>query len=364
MNLHRFASHSLITLLSCASAAVAQTPVGTGFTYQGVLKSGGSPFNGVADLRFTLFDAAAGGNPIGATMEYPSWPIADGLFTLTLDFGAAPQVFNGEARWLAIETRAPAGSGSYVPLTARQRIAAAPYALWAMSGNSGPQGPQGLPGDSHWQMNGTTTFYSAGYVGVGTSEPVTALHIVAPGDAVTATSTLGTTIAGKSQGGFGVGVLGWASSSTGQTAGVVGRSDSPDGVGVRGLAMMPTGFDFYAQGAGVDYGAPSSRRWKSNIRPIDDPIAKLCRIRGVYFTWDQAHGGRHDIGMIAEEVGTVMPEIVQYEANGIDAIGMDYGKLSPLLVEAVKALQADNDELRAEVADLRAMVKQLLEKEP
>lgn len=347
--------------LYLGGGAAAQSPLDSGFTYQGVLKSGGTPYSGTADLRFTLFDAAAGGNPIGATLEYPAWPVADGLFTLTLDFGAAPQLFNGDARWLAIETRAPAGTGSYVPLNPRQRLAVTPYALWAMSGNPGLQGP---PGDSHWQMNGSATYYSAGFVGIGTSAPMTPLHVVASGDGVTATTTTSAAMTGKSQGASGVGVFGWASSSTGQNAGVVGRSDSPDGVGVRGLAMIVTGFDFYAQGAGVDYGAASSRRWKSDVRPIDHPLDKLSRIRGVYYTWDAQHGGHHDVGMIAEEVGAVMPEIVRYEANGIDAVGMDYGKLTPLLVEAVKALQADNYDLRAEVADLRAMVKQLLEKEP
>ena len=55
--------------------------------------------------------------------------------------------------------------------------------------------------------------------------------------------------------------------------------------------------------------------------------------------------------MIAEEVGKVLPEIVIYEENGIDAQGMDYSKLSPLLVEAVKELRAEKD---AEIAALRA----------
>ncbi len=55
--------------------------------------------------------------------------------------------------------------------------------------------------------------------------------------------------------------------------------------------------------------------------------------------------------MIAEEVGKVLPEIVNYEENGIDAMGMDYSKMTPLLVEAVNALRAEKD---AEIASLRA----------
>lgn len=142
--------------------------------------------------------------------------------------------------------------------------------------------------------------------------------------------------------------------------GVAGRAD--DGIGVRGFAGGSTGigvngdggqFDFYADGPGTNYGAASSIRWKSDVRAIDEPLGKIMRLRGVYFNWDAEHGGRYDVGMIAEEVGKVLPEIVDYEENGIDAIGMDYSKLTPLLVEAVKALkeQADQREKRLSQKD-------------
>ena len=51
--------------------------------------------------------------------------------------------------------------------------------------------------------------------------------------------------------------------------------------------------------------------------------------------------------MIAEEVGEVLPEIVVYEDNGVDASGLDYSKLTPILVEAVKELKAEVDQLRS-----------------
>lgn len=85
--------------------------------------------------------------------------------------------------------------------------------------------------------------------------------------------------------------------------------------------------------------------------PIGEPLEKIAKLSGVYYDWDKVHGGSHDLGMIAEEVGAVLPEIVQYEENGVDAIGMDYSKMTPLLVEAVNALRAEKD---AQVAALRA----------
>jgi endosialidase-like protein/collagen triple helix repeat protein len=175
---------------------------------------------------------------------------------------------------------------------------------------------------------------------------------------------LGLTHGGRfeSAGSRGTGVRGDATNTTGVTRGGWFTSESPLGVGViseanassgtnygvRGASRSPTGFDFFAFGAGTDYGAVSSRRWKSNIEPISDPLGKVAQLRGVYFDWDKDHGGHHDVGMIAEEVGEVLPEIVQYEENGIDAIGMDYSKMTPLLVEAVNALRSEKNRQLAE----------------
>ena len=126
----------------------------------------------------------------------------------------------------------------------------------------------------------------------------------------------------KAFGQTGYGVFGWATGSNG--TGVVGKGEA---------------YDFDAIGNGVNYGSTSSIRWKNNVVEIDKPLEKLAQLRGVYFDWDKEHGGQHDVGCIAEEVGKVLPEIVVYEENGIDANGMDYSKLTPLLIEAIKALQ-------------------------
>ncbi len=178
-------------------------------------------------------------------------------------------------------------------------------------------------------------------------------------------------VQGRSQSSEGAGVAGFASASGSGTCGVLGQTALGRGVhgratltsgityGVYGESWSASGFDFFAGGAGTNYGSPSSKRWKSNIRRIGEPLEKLAQLRGVYFNWDAAHGGRHDIGFIAEEVGEVLPEIVRYEKNGVDAVGMDYSMLSPLLVEAVNALRAEKD---AEIAALEAEIATIKER--
>jgi len=106
-------------------------------------------------------------------------------------------------------------------------------------------------------------------------------------------------------------------------------------------------YDFYAAGPGTNYGSSSSMRWKENIVEIDNALDKVLDIRGVYFDWDEEHGGQHDMGFIAEEIGEIVPEIVSYEEDGIYASGVDYGALTPVLIEAIKeqqlVIQQQND---------------------
>ncbi|MGA9349147.1 MAG: hypothetical protein WBW48_10125 [Anaerolineae bacterium] len=117
------------TAASALRQGSGQAPLSTTFTYQGQLRQGGSPVNGTCDFQFSLWDAASGGAQIGTTQTATSVTVSNGLFTVQLDFGSA--AFTGDARWLEIAVRCPAGSGSYTTLTPRQPLTAAPYALYA-----------------------------------------------------------------------------------------------------------------------------------------------------------------------------------------------------------------------------------------
>jgi len=136
------------------SLTVHATALGTAFTYQGRLGDGGAPANGSYDLTLKLYDAVTNGAQVGATADLRAQGVTNGLFTVTLDFGA--DAFAGEARWLEIQVRTN-GAAAYITLTPRQPLTATPYALYALTpagpagdtgatGPPGAQGPQGVPG--------------------------------------------------------------------------------------------------------------------------------------------------------------------------------------------------------------------------
>jgi hypothetical protein len=138
--LNRAAFLTLIVLTLCAGSALAQDGGGTvadspsapqdelgpGFTYQGELRSGGSPITGYCDIQFKLFDAPSGPAQLGGTLTHFSLGLVEGRFTTQLNLG--DDLFDGSARWLEIAVRCPAGSGDFTTLIPRQPITAAPYA--------------------------------------------------------------------------------------------------------------------------------------------------------------------------------------------------------------------------------------------
>ena len=101
----------------------------------------------------------------------------------------------------------------------------------------------------------------------------------------------------------------------------------------------------------------SSRRWKTNIKTLPDALSKVEHLRGV--SYDLKDSGKHEIGVIAEEVGSVVPEVVSYEANGKDASGVDYSRLTAVLIEAVKQQQKQIRELQKRNSVLETKFKLL-----
>ena len=102
----------------------------------------------------------------------------------------------------------------------------------------------------------------------------------------------------------------------------------------------------------------SSIRWKTNIRPIGSALSLVQKLQGVRYNWKE--DGREDIGLIAEEVGKIIPEVVAYEENGVDAQGLRYGHLTAVLVEAVKEQQAQIEKQNALIDKQQAALEYLM----
>ena len=87
-----------------------------------------------------------------------------------------------------------------------------------------------------------------------------------------------------------------------------------------------------------DVTAFSDMNLKTDIRPIDNPLSKVCDLRGVYFTKD----GEAGTGVIAQEVENILPEVVK---DG-DYKSVAYGNMVGILIEAIKELKAEVEKLK------------------
>ena len=98
--------------------------------------------------------------------------------------------------------------------------------------------------------------------------------------------------------------------------------------------------------------SPSDARLKTNVRPIEHALDDVERLRGVRFDWKK--DGSHSIGVIAQEVEKVYPELVATA----DYKSVDYAKLTAVLIEATKALHAENAALKARLDRMEARLNQ------
>ena len=94
--------------------------------------------------------------------------------------------------------------------------------------------------------------------------------------------------------------------------------------------------------------ASSDKRLKDNITPIPNALDKVLSISGNTFNWNETspYEGKADTGVIAQEIETLdLPGVTTIRDDGTHAV--KYEKLVPLLIEAIKELKAEVDELKS-----------------
>jgi hypothetical protein len=207
-------------------------PAGSGFTYQGKLKEGANPANGQYDFQFALYDAATGGSQVGPLLTLANQTVTDGLFTVTLDFGAA--AFNGESRWLEISVRHTGGT-RYSILAPRQPLTAAPYSMSLVPGavisGTTTTGPSLVSANNYGSGTGVTGQSNSGYGGAFGSTSGTALFALG--------GTTGVNGQGNTTGVYGLGLTSGVQGVSDAGQGVSGSSTS--GIGVRGTSSTNVG---------------------------------------------------------------------------------------------------------------------------
>ena len=94
----------------------------------------------------------------------------------------------------------------------------------------------------------------------------------------------------------------------------------------------------------------SSIRFKKNVQPLESPMDTLSKLNGVSYDWKDT--GKKDYGFIAEEVGKVLPEIVEWSADSEYANSMDYIRIISFLVEGVKEQEKKITDLQNKLVDM------------
>lgn len=152
---------------------------------------------------------------------------------------------------------------------------------------------------------------------------------------------------------------GVASVKLGEASGILMTSDatvSMIGIGTvaPSEALYVVG-NIYATGSISEYSDASA---KTNVRPLDGALAMVDDLQGVRYDWadEKARavngGDKEQIGFIAQDVEAVLPEVVLTVDDDKKAI--NYSRLTAVLVEAIKELKAENEELKSRIEALES----------
>ena len=101
----------------------------------------------------------------------------------------------------------------------------------------------------------------------------------------------------------------------------------------------------------VAYNTSSDYRMKENIRPIENGLDRLKQLKPVKFDWKTSDETSE--GFIAHEVQEIFPDAIAGEKDGEEMQGMDYGRITPLLVKAIQEQQAQIETLKQEIREIR-----------
>ena len=225
-----------------------------------------------------------------------------------------------------------------------------------------------------WVSNGTSIYYNAGNVGIGTTNPLGKLQ-------------MGELVFNPAWPGMYFNAY-WDNASAGHkfviadSATIIQQDYSTDGLSIFTSPGGTAGATFWQAGAslamfikgtgnvGIGNNTPAQKldvtgtvranafvyssdaRMKQDVTALKSGLAKTMQLRPVSFVWKEgSQKGAKDIGFIAQDVEKVVPEVVHTGVDGMKAV--DYPKLVPILVKAIQDQQDEIDTLKNQVQQLQ-----------
>lgn len=322
---------------------LAQSPLGTAFTYQGELDDEGQPANDTYDFSFRLLDGAdpATASQVGATVAVSDVAVIDGIFTVELDFGSSP--FAGEARWLEISV-ARDGDALTV-LSPTQQLTAVPYALYGKDADADPTNEfnsavnfmgttlqitdgGGTLSKDLGTFNGNLVITTNGRLGVREPAPITDMQITQSDGLIGGTG--GLTFSRSTN---------WKIMHTGSHLSFVENN-------VR-RSYIETGTGNYV--------TVSDKTQKKDLEPLGTTLDGIMQLDPVKFRYQsQAASAVKTYGFVAQDVQRTFPELIRTAEDG--TLGLSYSDFGVLAIAAIQEQQTEIDQLRQENALLHAEI--------
>ena len=98
----------------------------------------------------------------------------------------------------------------------------------------------------------------------------------------------------------------------------------------------------------------SDERLKENIEELTYGIDEILQLRPVTYNWKRYPENGRNIGLVAQDVKDVLPELVSTDRSEHQYLNIDYTNIIPVLINGIKELKAENDELKARIEALES----------
>ncbi len=296
------------------------------------------------NLEFRIYDIETGGMPIWQQLQ-PNVNLFDGNYAVLLS--ATAEVFSASNRYMAVSVN---GAEELKP---RQRIVSTPYAMQAGTADNAEKfnNKEDIEYVHHWD--------NASLTGLGIRDRVvehTSWNIVqgTPGGRWYGDGPLHIIRRGT----WGPAYLMTFNTGRTQSRVGIGNYDPSYPLDVAGIIRA------------TNVSVNSDSRWKTNINLIDDSLRKILQLNGIEYEWKKDEfplmnfDSGKQLGLIAQDVEKIIPEVVNTSDDSFKSV--DYIKIVPVLIEAIKEQQKQIDELKEQnkrIDQLQQIIKNLNKQE-